>query len=371
MVVGRGREGNLILRLVDSLLGERGRPDPVQLGRLLGDMGLEASPGNIRLAAELLRQGFAVTPDTLALLGRALGQGEPSPAEAAALVWLWGQGLPLKETFVKPLVTLFQEAGPDLLQELFPALAALQGEGQEEGQGLLQQLLLSPAREGGRTLQDLPRLLGLDYENLVLRSLFSREGPGELPAGDAAAPVGKLPAQKSLKSFLLALGQGEEGKLPAELEGLLAKITGLQLLTAGPWSLHCLGWLDLPRQAAPFFPLHPGGGAGEGRGAGEAPGACPLSLPPCPGTGPGRDALQQCSGPFPGGGKGRGPTAFGWLPAGAPGRPGGPTLACPGPALPPPEDRYRAGKLAAAAHHPVPGPAAGRCPRLGGSSHGR
>ncbi|MGB3932814.1 MAG: hypothetical protein WBL73_03780 [bacterium] len=253
LVVGRGREGNLILRLVDSLLGERGRPDPVQLGRLLGDMGLEASPGNIRLAAELLRQGFAVTPDTLALLGRALGQGEPAPAEAAALVWLWGQGLPLKETFVKPLVTLFQEAGPDLLQELFPALAALQGEGQEEGQGLLQQLLLSPAREGGRTLQDLPRLLGLDYENLVLRSLFSREGPGELPAGDAAAPVGKLPAQKSLKSFLLALGQGEEGKLPAELEGLLAKITGLQLLTAGPWSLHCLGWLDLPRQAAPFF----------------------------------------------------------------------------------------------------------------------
>lgn len=266
LVVGKGQGGGLILRVIKSSSAGTHRPDLARVDRLLGEMGVETTPANIRLAAELIRQGFAVTPDTLTLLGRALGRRDPSPAEAMVLVWLWGRGLPLKDSLVKPLVSLFQETAPDLLQALFSALAARQGEGRQ----ILQQLLFSPSREGGRVLQDLPHLVGIDYEAFLGSTLSSREDGEEVSTGGAGADVRLLVGKKSLKSFLLALGQGDRGELPVELnKGLLAKITGLQLLMAGPWSLHSMGWLDLPGQAPPFFlsvqEEEKGGGGGKER----------------------------------------------------------------------------------------------------------
>jgi len=268
LVVGRDQGGRLILRIIASPLAGAARLDPARVEGLLGELGVEATPANTRLAVELLRQGLPVTPDILARLGSALGRQEPSSAGAAALVWLWGQGLPLKETFVKPLATLLQEGAPDLLQSLFPALAAAAGEGQEEGQRILQQLLLSPGREGGRALRDLPRRLGLDYEALLARPFLSPT-EGEAAAGSSGTGVREPAGKKSLKALLLALGQDKGAALPAELAGLLDRITGLQLLLAGPWAFHCLGWLDLPGQAPPFFlsirEEEEGGGGGQGR----------------------------------------------------------------------------------------------------------
>lgn len=52
---------------------------------------------------------------------------------------------------------------------------------------------------------------------------------------------------------MLALVQGDSPELTPELQVLLAKITGLQILHAGMWSLHCMGWLHLPGRDPPFF----------------------------------------------------------------------------------------------------------------------
>ena len=218
----------------------------------LANLAMEENPNNILLMWELLAQGFPPSADILSLLNQVVGSSKVSPHKALILVYLWSHNLPITKSFIKPLSSLLEDDG-SVFPDLFRLVKELSGPGEGDGVESLLHLLQFPSpRNAPQMLKNLAQRLGLEYEANI-GAYLARDGSSSPDSDLNLCPDGPLRGNKNLKSMLLSLSQNGKLKFAPALQGLLDKITGLQILHTTSNGLHVLGWFGQLEENPPFF----------------------------------------------------------------------------------------------------------------------